>query len=122
MKYVCQAPWPHGAQDGCFNADPHPGNILLLEDGQTLGLIDFGQVMYLPQAAWQLFRIFRSQFFSGPDLQVSWESLGVGVAPSSHPEDFRLKLARLIVALTDRKPEEVARYESPMAEIEGTAV
>ncbi|CAL1167374.1 unnamed protein product [Cladocopium goreaui] len=68
----------HGQQiliDGCFNADPHPGNILLLEDGQTLGLIDFGQVMSLPQ-------------------------------------DFRLKLARLIVALADRKPEEVARYES----------
>lgn len=41
----------HGQQifiDGCFNADPHPGNILLLEDGVTLGLIDFGQVVYLP--------------------------------------------------------------------------
>jgi len=42
-------PWPKWCQDGCFNADPHPGNILLLEDGHTLGLIDFGQVMYLPQ-------------------------------------------------------------------------
>ncbi|CAK9090049.1 unnamed protein product [Durusdinium trenchii] len=61
--------------DGCFNADPHPGNILLLEDGTTLGLIDFGQVMYLPQ-------------------------------------DFRVKLARLIVALAERQPEQVARYES----------
>ena len=28
--------------DGCFNADPHPGNLLLLEDGR-IGLIDFGQ-------------------------------------------------------------------------------
>ncbi|CAK9087823.1 unnamed protein product [Durusdinium trenchii] len=68
----------HGQQillDGCFNADPHPGNILLLEDGTTLGLIDFGQVMYLPQ-------------------------------------DFRVKLARLIVALAERQPEQVARYES----------
>lgn len=68
----------HGQQiliDGCFNADPHPGNILLLEDGHTLGLIDFGQVMYLPQ-------------------------------------DFRLKLARLILALAERNPGEVARYES----------
>ena len=40
----------HGQQvlkDGCFNADPHPGNILLLEDGKTLGLIDFGQVIFL---------------------------------------------------------------------------
>ncbi|CCI50683.1 unnamed protein product, partial [Albugo candida] len=29
--------------DGCFNGDPHPGNILLLEDGR-IGLIDYGQV------------------------------------------------------------------------------
>lgn len=46
-------------QDGCFNADPHPGNILLLEDGHTLGLIDFGQVMYLPQVV-RLKHIFES--------------------------------------------------------------
>lgn len=41
----------HGEQvlrHGVFNADPHPGNILLLEDGKTLGLIDFGQVAQLP--------------------------------------------------------------------------
>lgn len=35
-------------QDGCFNADPHPGNVMLLEDGRTLGLIDFGQVIRVP--------------------------------------------------------------------------
>ncbi len=29
--------------DGAFNGDPHPGNIMLLEDGRV-GLIDFGQV------------------------------------------------------------------------------
>lgn len=29
--------------DGCFNGDPHPGNILLVPDGR-LGLIDYGQV------------------------------------------------------------------------------
>lgn len=41
----------HGDQvfvHGMFNADPHPGNILLLKDGKTLGLIDFGQVQELP--------------------------------------------------------------------------
>ncbi|GLD92079.1 hypothetical protein PINS_up000612 [Pythium insidiosum] len=32
--------------DGCFNGDPHPGNILLMDDGR-LGLIDYGQVKYL---------------------------------------------------------------------------
>ena len=33
--------------DGCFNGDPHPGNILLLRNdkgGMQLGLIDYGQV------------------------------------------------------------------------------
>jgi ubiquinone biosynthesis protein len=29
--------------DGVFHADPHPGNVLLLEDGR-LGLLDFGSV------------------------------------------------------------------------------
>ncbi|OQS00018.1 glycoside hydrolase [Thraustotheca clavata] len=32
--------------DGCFNGDPHPGNIMLLKDGR-LGLIDYGQVKHL---------------------------------------------------------------------------
>eukprot|EP01064_Diplonema_japonicum_P028843 TRINITY_DN4529_c1_g1_i1.p2 TRINITY_DN4529_c1_g1~~TRINITY_DN4529_c1_g1_i1.p2 ORF type:complete len:543 (+),score=121.12 TRINITY_DN4529_c1_g1_i1:2714-4342(+) len=39
----------HGDQlleHGCLNGDPHPGNILLLNDGR-LGLIDFGQVKKL---------------------------------------------------------------------------
>lgn len=27
---------------GCFNGDPHPGNLMVLDDGK-LGLIDFGQ-------------------------------------------------------------------------------
>jgi aarF domain-containing kinase len=28
--------------DGTFNGDPHPGNLLAMEDG-SLGLVDFGQ-------------------------------------------------------------------------------
>lgn len=43
----------HGHQlfvDGFFNGDPHPGNIMLLDDGR-LGLIDWGQVKRLPLGA-----------------------------------------------------------------------
>ena len=39
----------HGRQvlvDGLFNADPHPGNVLLMEGG-SIGLIDYGQVKEL---------------------------------------------------------------------------
>jgi aarF domain-containing kinase len=39
----------HGKQifvDGCFNGDPHFGNVLLLDDGR-LGLIDYGQTQRL---------------------------------------------------------------------------
>ena len=39
----------HGHQlllDGFFNGDPHPGNIMLCDDGR-LGLIDWGQVKRL---------------------------------------------------------------------------
>merc|ERR1711862_693202 len=36
----------HGLQllkDGVYNADPHPGNVLVLPDGR-LGLLDYGMV------------------------------------------------------------------------------
>jgi aarF domain-containing kinase len=32
--------------NGAFNGDPHPGNVLVLEDGR-LGLIDYGQTRRL---------------------------------------------------------------------------
>lgn len=35
--------------DGCFHADPHPGNIIRLRDGR-LGLVDFGMVGFLPDS------------------------------------------------------------------------
>ena len=54
-----------------FNGDPHPGNILLL-DNNKLGLIDYGQVKALSK-------------------------------------ENRIKLAKMIVALTDNDKEEAIR-------------
>ena len=42
----------HGHQlliDGVYNADPHPGNVIVLKDGR-LGLIDYGMVGRLGRA------------------------------------------------------------------------
>ncbi|MBD8635198.1 2-polyprenylphenol 6-hydroxylase [Stenotrophomonas sp. CFBP 13725] len=36
-------------QDGCFHADPHPGNIIYLRDGR-IGVIDFGMVGTLSES------------------------------------------------------------------------
>jgi len=35
--------------DGCYHADPHPGNVILLPDGRV-GLVDFGMVGFLSTA------------------------------------------------------------------------
>lgn len=72
----------HGEQvfvDGLFNADPHPGNVMLLHGAQSdgVGLIDFGQVKEL--------------------------SL-----------DFRVQLAKLIIALSRRDEAEVVRLDKEM--------
>lgn len=43
----------HGHQlfmDGFFNADPHPGNFLLLEEGDRIGMLDYGQVKRLDES------------------------------------------------------------------------
>jgi len=43
LKILCEVHASQILECGSFNGDPHPGNILLLEDGR-LGLIDYGQV------------------------------------------------------------------------------
>lgn len=45
---------------------------------------------------------------------LGWESFFFDVHPVFGWEDFRLKLARLILALAERNPGEVARYESDL--------
>ncbi|CAJ1398982.1 unnamed protein product [Effrenium voratum] len=71
----------HGEQvfvDGLFNADPHPGNVMLLNgDSNAVGLIDFGQVK---------------------ELSVQ----------------FRIQLAKLIIALSRGDEAEVVRLDKEM--------
>ena len=58
--------------DGVFNADPHPGNILLMPDGR-LGLLDYGQTKRLPV-----------------EVRVSFAKLIVALCVDDRPEVVRL--------------------------------
>ncbi|KAH8056714.1 amino acid transmembrane transporter [Aureococcus anophagefferens] len=46
MELVAQAEGYQILLDGCVNVDPHPGNIICMDDGRV-GLIDFGQCAFL---------------------------------------------------------------------------
>jgi aarF domain-containing kinase len=43
LRLLCDVHASEIFEAGSFNADPHPGNILLMKDGR-IGLIDYGQV------------------------------------------------------------------------------
>jgi aarF domain-containing kinase len=82
--------------DGCFNGDPHPGNVLLLPDGR-LGLIDYGQVCTqlrvacLQHGNWVANAAISRGQVKHIDLQT------------------RLSYARLIIALAEDNQEETCR-------------
>eukprot|EP00962_Isochrysis_galbana_P042283 scaffold15750_cov110-Isochrysis_galbana.AAC.1 len=49
---------------GFFHADPHPGNIFVLDDGR-IGLIDFGQVSAFPGPCPEIGRLRLVDFSAG---------------------------------------------------------
>jgi ubiquinone biosynthesis protein len=62
--------------DGFLHADPHPGNFLLMEDGDEprLGVVDFGACVALPEATRQgLRKLYRAGIEA--DLRLSAEAL-----------------------------------------------
>lgn len=62
-----------------FNADPHPAN-LIIQDGGTLGWIDFGMVGWLDEQTWgQLFRL--QEAVASQQVQAAVEALLSGLAP-----------------------------------------
>ncbi|MCL7713566.1 2-polyprenylphenol 6-hydroxylase [Stenotrophomonas mori] len=62
--------------DGCFHADPHPGNIFYLRDGR-IGIIDFGMVGHLSeQRRFQVARLLHGLVAQEPeavaDVLLEW--------------------------------------------------
>lgn len=44
LKTLIRATGVQIMHDGIYNLDPHPGNVLILRDGRTVGLLDYGMV------------------------------------------------------------------------------
>lgn len=94
-------------RDGFFHADPHPGNILVAQDG-TVVFLDFGMIGRLSERRRRQFlKMLLGVAFDVPHLIV--ESL-VGLGALSGPVDFR-KLER------DIEKVEGAYVNLPMADM-----
>lgn len=82
---------------GEFHADPHPGNILLDEDG-TLVLLDFGCAASLPEASRQgYFRILQASLVGDRDT-LAGTLLQLGFATRSGRADTLLAFADALLA------------------------
>ena len=82
---------------GIFNGDPHPGNILCLEDGR-LGLIDYGQCKRLPRASQRsLAQLICSVADDCADAEVADAFRQVGLITKNDDTAFIAKFARLVL-------------------------
>jgi len=88
---------------GLFNADPHPGNILVIEeegsDSPTtkLGLIDFGQCKRLTQEEQvRIARLILSVANQESDLAVASAFRDLGITSKNNSTEFLAKFGRLM--------------------------
>jgi predicted unusual protein kinase regulating ubiquinone biosynthesis (AarF/ABC1/UbiB family) len=83
--------------DGLFHADPHPGNLMVADDGRIV-LLDFGMVVRVPlETRRSLMRTSIAAIKRDPDLVAAgFVSLGL-IIPGTPPETVRW-LAELLIA------------------------
>lgn len=89
--------------DGLFQADPHPGNLLLLEDGR-IGLVDFGLTKALPERVRLGFaRLVVGVAERNPaTVMAAFGELNVGMG-SDNPQDL-LTLSQLFFETREGQP------------------
>lgn len=92
--------------DGVFQSDPHPGNLLVrIEDGEPiLGVVDFGQVMILPQAFHQKLVASVMAFAMGNVDMFVDALVSIGLFSASDVERARPIVAGVMTRLRDQRP------------------
>ena len=93
--------------DGVYHADPHPGNLLVADDG-TLILLDFGVVMHVTRERRRQLvdTIFAAIRRDVPGVVRGFEMLGL-VAPGARPE----QLERMVTVLLELAARPVSASE-----------
>ena len=79
-------------RDGFFHADPHPGNLLILEGGQV-GILDCGMVGFIDESTQERFGELLMAFVSRDSAEIARQCLLIGRAPANlDREAFRADL------------------------------
>ena len=93
---------------GFFQADPHPGNLYVLDDGR-IGMMDFGMIGRLDEALQEgLTRLFLA-LSKGDSTRMIDELLTIGVAQGQINRPLlKRDLDRLIVCYANRSVEDLA--------------
>ena len=73
--------------------DPHPGNVLFLDDGR-LGLIDFGSVRVFDEDEWRYERLMERAFRGDEEAYREGLRLGTRAADGSAGDPEQIRLAR----------------------------
>ena len=96
--------------DGLFHADPHPGNLLVADDGRIV-LLDFGMCVRVPvETRATLVRTVMAAIRKQPDgVAEGFAALGI-VAPGADPAEIRRLVQVLLdLAYSGMAPQEAAR-------------
>ncbi|GMH55206.1 hypothetical protein TL16_g01847 [Triparma laevis f. inornata] len=88
--------------DGYFNGDPHPGNILLLEDGR-LGLIDFGQVKVLSWSNRVILSRMMIALVENNTSEIADIIINAGYKTKYGNKELAAKYARVVLDSNDRE-------------------
>jgi aarF domain-containing kinase len=84
-------------QLGLFNGDPHPGNIILNEENNQLGLIDFGQCKRLSEdERVRIARLILSVANNESDEQIATAFRQLNIRTKNDSAEFLAMFARLM--------------------------